>query len=86
MAGTAGQGGGELRRPRLAGLPGQGINQVERYAFKDSFRYRNGLEGLRSGMGAAKEFQGGIVEGLDSDRYPVHPGSPEIVEFLRFHR
>ena len=84
MTGTTRQGLCEFRRPGIAALARQGIDQVKRHSIKGSFRNRNGLQSFCRAMDPAEKLKRRIVKGLDTDRNAVHTRGPKIGEFLRF--
>ena len=67
-----GECGFQLFPPGRLALTGQPVNQIERHAWEDSFRLRNGFHDLTRIMSAAEKFKGFIIEGLHPHGQPVN--------------
>ncbi len=80
MFGPERDGLGEFGRPGLGGLAGKGVDQVQGQAWKRLRRQLRSPPRLGGVMVAAQEPERRVVQGLEAQGQPVHPGVGEARE------
>src|SRR6476619_4416121 len=76
----------ERRRPAVLGIAGERVDEVEADAPNMLLGGGERRKAFASGMGAAEEGEGLVVEALKAERDAVDPGAGEIGEAGGLHR